>query len=747
MLAFWPSLSLLIFFLVIFLECRTIAGRVTLPLGGFLMVFCYGAIGAPLLALLLQQIPIFPDAGVDPAAPIAWLVGPPIEELAKALPVIVLAFLTREARRLSIADFALVGFASGAGFGFVEGNLNAIVNGTLPGLTHLAALGLQTGNGAVFFAGHAVATALVGLAAGIGLRFLPLKIAYACAPAVFAILWMSFDHGIYNWKLLNAAGAGALPQAHFVVEILHTLTLKGQLAMWLLPLGLIAAQFFEAYLCSKAVGARRDLLLAREWRPWVINEWLVVLLRAPLGRAAFGQTLAYFRLRRAFYLAAFEARRDPSDLTWLRHARALEERLKRERSILFDPPPGTWLLPFPVLKTYAAEWAWRMRWVLVFAVLLFFLFMLGPSSLPDWLRQFLYGEIFTIAVVTAGLAFATWQIVRFARAPPPDPLAAEGAACAGYYTRALLLGCSFVCGLFPALALLLGWKAFAPGAAFISGYLPGWIAQGGNLQTLLGLGAIGSAVAPDPRPAGEAYRHEIAAGDERIRRLALVIEDKTGAAETASPGSARPLQLGGFLDAMAKLDAERDAQARRQLVLDECERHAGEATVTDPAPAVQAVKDEFDEPRRRLAGRRGEGTGCDRVARAGLWPRVGGDHAGPRRSRCPAPETETSAARGMAGAKRHRLGASRGRGGRRGPVADAAHAAARAACARHQRAKRARRHGGCRHRAHPRGRGSVRRRRPLRLCGSRDRRTTTKPHCSPSSHPPRRRWKRPKRSV
>ena len=193
-----------------------------------------------------------------------------------------------------------------------------------------------------------------------------------------------------------------------------------------------------------------------------------------------------------------------------------------------------------------------------------------------------------------GLAFAVWRIVLFVRQPRPDPLAAEGAAYAGYYTRALLLGCSFVCGLFPAAALLFGWKAFAPGAAFLSGYLPGWIAQGGNLQTLLGLGAVGSAVAPDPRPTGEAYRHEIAAADERLRRLGVDIEDTTGTAETASPGSGRPLQLEAFLDAMAKLDAERDAQARRRLVLDECERHAGEATITDPAPAAQAVKEEFD---------------------------------------------------------------------------------------------------------------------------------------------------------
>jgi RsiW-degrading membrane proteinase PrsW (M82 family) len=594
-LTLWPSFSLLVFFLVIFLECRTLGGRVTLPLGSFLMVFCYGAIGAPLLALLLQQIPLFPNADADPASPIAWLIGPPVEELTKALPVIVLAFLTRESRRLSIADLTLIGFASGAGFGFVEANLNALVNGTLPGVQYIAAFGLQSQADAIFFAGHPVSTALVGLAAGIGLRFLQPTLACAWAPAAAVILWASFDHGIYNWKLLHAA-AGALPQAHFVAEALHLLTLSGQLQTWLLPAGLIAAQFFEARLCSKAVGARRDLLLAREWRPWVVNEWFVALMRAPLGRAAFAQTLGYFRLRRAFYLAAFEARRDPKNITLTRHARSLEDRLKRERAILFDPPRGTWLLPLPVLKAYAAQWLWRMRWVLIFAFLLLLLFMLDPAGLPVWLRQFLFGEIFTASVVVAGVAFAVWRIVVFARLPRPDPLTAEGAACAGYYTRALLLGCAFVCGLFPTLTLLLGWKAFAPGAAFISGYLPGWIAQGGNLQTLLGLGTIGAAVAPDPRPSGEALRHEIAAADDRMRRLGSEIAEKIGAPEGggALHAPAPFVEIDAFLDAMAKLDDERDAQARRQLALDECARQAAVSTIKDPAPTVQGVKDEFD---------------------------------------------------------------------------------------------------------------------------------------------------------
>jgi RsiW-degrading membrane proteinase PrsW (M82 family) len=591
-LSYWPSLGLLAVFLVIVLECRAIGARVTLPLGSLLVLFCYGCIGAPLLAVLVQQLPVL--GGFD-AASMAWLTGPPLEELAKAVPVIVLAFLTRESRRLSIADLTVVGFASGAGFGFVEANLKMIVDGTLPDLGYFLAFGLQVApssaaDGSVYFAGHAVSTGLVGLAAGIGLHILQLHRFYVWLPSAFVVVWASFDHGMYNWKVLHADASGAFQQAHFLAELLHRATLHGQLATWTLACGLVAAQIVESYLCAKAVGRRRDLLLALEWRPWVINEWFVALMRVPFGRGALARTLAYFRLRRAFFLATLQAKRDSGDVTLNRHARSLEDRLKRERALVFDPPSGTWFLPFPVLSRSAAQWAWHMRWVLLFATLLFMLFMLDPATLPGWLRQLLFGDIFTKIVLIGGLAFAIWKIILFSRSAPPDPLAAEGAAFANYYTRELLLGCSLLCGLFPTLALLFGWNAIAPGAAFLSGYLPGWIGQGGNLQTLLGLGAFGGAVAPDPRPAGDALRHEIAAGDERIRRLAFDLEGHVG--DRGESAGAPTLEQ--FLGAMERLDAERDAQARRQLAFAEFQRQAADSLAKDPAPVVEAVKEEFD---------------------------------------------------------------------------------------------------------------------------------------------------------
>ena len=111
-LSFWPSLSLLIFFLAIFLQCRAVGGRVTLPLGSFVTLFAYGCVGATLLSVLLQQLPLFQFAAVrnshlDLIIPAAWLAAPPIEEFAKALPIIVLAFFPGVSRRLSIADLTL----------------------------------------------------------------------------------------------------------------------------------------------------------------------------------------------------------------------------------------------------------------------------------------------------------------------------------------------------------------------------------------------------------------------------------------------------------------------------------------------------------------------------------------------------------------------------------------------------------------------------------------------------------------
>src|SRR5262249_7385587 len=146
-------------------------------------------------------------------------------------------------------------------FGFVESNLEAVASGALPSFEHLYAFGYQTaaaGGDTITFAGHAVYPALIGLAAGIGLRLYPARKASAWIPAALTFLLVSFDHGMYN-ALHPAGGAGTLDVPP-LLEGLYQLTFHGWLETWLLPILLLAAQFAEGRLCASVLGRRADLI-------------------------------------------------------------------------------------------------------------------------------------------------------------------------------------------------------------------------------------------------------------------------------------------------------------------------------------------------------------------------------------------------------------------------------------------------------------------------------------------------------
>jgi len=606
--SFWPSLSLLAFFLVIFLECRVVCGRVTIPLGGFLAFFVYGCVGATLFSLLLQQIPYLQFAAVAnaqgmPVLPAAWWIGPPVEEFAKALPVIVLAFLTAAWRRLSIADLTLAGFASGVGFGFVERNLAVLVNGKLPAIQHLYFFGYQSvqsagGDYAFAFAGHAAYPALFALAAGIGLRLFPISRLYAWIPAAIVFAVVCFDHGMYNWKMLHpSAEGGAFLDAATTVEILYWLTLHGRIEVWLLPIGLIAAQFVEGRLCASILGRRADMVLPGEYRPWVLNEWFVGYSRLTYGCSAFDHTLAFFRRRRAFVIATLESNRVPANRPLAQYTRLLEQRVIQEQANLLAPPRADWFPPRAVFERNLKAWAWRMRWVLAFNVLFIPLFMLGNGEMPGWLRGFLSSEAFTAAMVAASAAFVVWRIYVFFRSPRLDPVASEGAAYADYHTRLLLLTAALTSGLSPALSIVLGWTGAAPGAAYLSFYFATWVGQGGNLYSVMGLGALGGAVEADPGPVGGALGDEIEAGETRIRRLERQYQRKIA---FALPGAAREsvhLDIEELHALIAQLDAERETQGRRKRALEAFERQAVETQVGNLGRAVETVIGEFERLR------------------------------------------------------------------------------------------------------------------------------------------------------
>src|SRR5438309_7117486 len=196
----WPTGIIVLLLALLWVECRLLSGRPTVAPGRFFLAFCFGTIGATVLSLLLERVG---DAFITPAH-VGYTLGPPVEELAKALPLILIAFVWRDGRRLGIADLTLLGVATGLGFEFVETNLRALASGSLAnGLSDVTPLipGWRGGpGGSVWSAGHAVWTGLVGLACGVGLRLWP-RGRWAWLPAVPALFVVTLDHALFNYDV------------------------------------------------------------------------------------------------------------------------------------------------------------------------------------------------------------------------------------------------------------------------------------------------------------------------------------------------------------------------------------------------------------------------------------------------------------------------------------------------------------------------------------------------------------------
>lgn len=518
-----PTLAFLTLQLGLWMICRIYAARSTFSSLGLLVFYTFGCVGSTMLALYLQAVPVpFPmGEGVygAPVAPETWLTGPSIEEFAKAVPLLVLVAFAPAARRMAIADFALIGFTTALGFAFVEGNFGRVLSADVGGWGRLLALDYDTGQRGdyhIYDAQHWVHTALIGLGLGVGVRLWPDNWKKWLPGAVmFAIV--AFDHSMWNFKAQhewpNSMDPAAKPW-----EWLYVLTMHGALEIFALPVLLVAVSWWESRRIGRGVPNARALQLPGE-RPGLRGEVSLLIRRHDLGIGSFRRTLAYFRHRRAYALAL-------ADPTGGGYPQIARRRLEAELAQVTDPAPAPWPPTAAQTVAWAKSFGRQFRIPLIISGLSLLVFGIAPHYLP-WLHQSNMAWLATLMAV----GFLAWRIVLYRRAPAPTPGEAGGEQLAQRRTRALLLCSSVAATGIPIVSLLLHRQALAPAVhiAFISAYLGSWIEAGGSPVMLAALGGAAAAatIAPEPAPACGDLRREVLAGADSVAVLWSAIQRLT----------------------------------------------------------------------------------------------------------------------------------------------------------------------------------------------------------------------------
>ena len=517
-LSFWPTLYLAVSLLVIWLGFRLLAGRTVLPARRFARFFVMGMVGAGFASLVAQRI-MTNWADVET---VSWSSGPIIEEVFKAIPVLVVVLLLIDGRRLAIGDAVMAGIATGLGFQFVEGNFGVLTTAEA-GNWHETVWPLSYPFGLkgdwTYFMGHGVTAGLVGLAAVVGLRLRGRLLGLLFATVALAL--GTFSHIIFNWKAVTADylfggnSPEAVAKSSDVVEWINDVTLQGRLIFFLLGFGTIAAVWWEGRRCSRVLHDRHDLVLADEWvRPITAVEWTVALQRVPAGRRIVTGTLAFFRQRRALALALLDRSNDPPSQSYRAH---LDERLAHRIEELDVPSDGRWLPPASARRAVVARFVRRTVPAIVAMVALLLLFSIALSSLGSWADR-IYSTAVALVLIGLGLAFAVLRARRFLQRPHPDRATSDGDALVGYHAQAMMLGTGFLSAVFGLVALA-STDAVVSGAEFVTQYGSDWVKAGGSLGALGAVGAMLAVGAPDAPDPCQGLADEAANADADLENL------------------------------------------------------------------------------------------------------------------------------------------------------------------------------------------------------------------------------------
>jgi RsiW-degrading membrane proteinase PrsW (M82 family) len=191
-------------YMVFFVQCYVVlqlyvvALRKSTTLTVVALLFLVGAFGSAPVALAVEEVFRY-HFGLSAVA------AATIEEIVKLAPAYYLLFRTPAGMSASVLDGMLFGAAVGGGFGFTEHAIYMIENARPPSnLTYeplftILFTWLPGGwpNGAVWFPGHAVISAMAGLGLGVGRRLCHTRHLRIGIPVAF-LLWAILLHADFN---------------------------------------------------------------------------------------------------------------------------------------------------------------------------------------------------------------------------------------------------------------------------------------------------------------------------------------------------------------------------------------------------------------------------------------------------------------------------------------------------------------------------------------------------------------------
>jgi hypothetical protein len=394
---------------------RLLGGRATLATRDFARVFVLGAAGSTVVAFGLERL-----ARAETSYPrVSAVYAAPIEELAKALPLLVILALFSNWRRLTISDWTLLGLAGATGFTFVQWALELAIPEHDPGAPlpwHWYLLGSRdsdTYGGAIFIG--AATTAFVGLLVGLGVRFSRRRSGGAVL-ALIALGVVAVENGAYRYAVgpLESGYNAPFSEPGGWVGSLHAAFFHGRLELALLIGGLFLASWIEGrWTLFAGPDPRRVLLPDEPTVPFVTAEWLVAATHAKRGWAAFARANRYFRRRREYGLVLAQLAREPESEELRRDAVRLREHLVLDRRDLELPSAHGFLPPRELRLQLVGGWArvHALQLAAVAAALALFLF--SPPT-GNGLEAIAFSGAVAVMLAIAALAIvlpSAWSLV------------------------------------------------------------------------------------------------------------------------------------------------------------------------------------------------------------------------------------------------------------------------------------------------------------------------------------------------